>query len=711
MDCKEQSVPDLIGLSNRRYLIPIYQRKYSWGSSQWQQLFNDILALDKRKKHFLGPVVLTSPENLPGNISHQYIIDGQQRMITMSILYKALHDVALSHPVMQDLHFCSRLMESVLVHRYDDTDNRFRVQPNRENFTEYKTLFSGEKIKPNSLITKCYLYFYARFEKEFIDKGKHLSEFLDRLYYLNFLTIELHHDDDAQVIFESINATGLALTEGDKIRNYILMGCSPEVQKEFYNQYWEKIEANTGDNINYFLRYYLMAQKLSAPRLKTLYQDFKGFWEEQKDKREILKQILTYSKIYRELTTPEDVPYDPNDEFSKVLFRLVSGDILRMTGPFLLPAIDYCRTKGREQDILEILKILESFLVRRIICRYNKNSYTTIFQPLHFEVESLMRQGNHTYPEALTIRLMQKKRRQKFPDNQELLDNFITMQFYGTLLKEEQAYLLARLETGNMKEGESHRDVLEKLNDGAYTIEHIMPRKLTPEWEEALGKDAAEIHENYLHTIGNITITAYNSSLSNRSFKDKKSMKNGFDDSPLRLNEYLKTIDHWNKKTIEKRATLLYKKAIELWPYFEVPNQLTQANIEQRPLNLYDDFTFTELKSFQYKNIISKHTSWTEAMPKLLEIMQKENPDNIILTDNDPKEWQGNPRISKSDTNTKIKLIKELFQQCGLKESDLIFNVEVKEPNDPNENLEDYAPSSEDLESSEVHEELPDYNS
>lgn len=691
MDCKEQDVLTFLSQPSR-YKIPIYQRRYSWDNPQWVQLFNDILAIEERKKHFLGSVVLSSPVSVAAYVTHQYVIDGQQRIVTISILLKAIYDLASSLNSQDDYAVCQRVMDSNLIHLHDDTDNRFRVQPVGDDFLDYKILFNSDGQEGSSRIARCYRFFRDQLRKKFIDKGKGLANFTFSLHNLYFLVLVLHPEDDAQVIFESINATGLALTESDKIRNFILMKASPEQQLHYYRKYWEKIEENSGDELNHFIRYYLMTKDSPNPRIKTLYEDFKKFWAEVTDKEATLGEMLRYSEIYRSITVPLAYPYDPRNELSRILFRLTSSKLLRIVSPLLLKAIDYCKQEGKEQEIVEVLLTIESFVVRRLICQIGKNVDTNLFRPLHRRVLQIANEKQIGYNEALKIALLRNKRTSRYPSDKEFYEKFTSFELYTSIPKEVQRYILARLESGNSREGESHRDVLEKLEAGQYSIEHIMPRKLSPEWEQELGNGALEVHEKYIHTLGNITLTAYNSNYSNRTFAEKKAMGNGFNSSPLRLNAMLKTTNRWNATAIVARAEQLFKIALTLWPRSGDAQQ--SSGVEDRPLNLYDDFAFTALKGYEYKGVPANGDSWNAALEGLLDRLKEAHPDNVLLAEISQSKWRRD--IDKNDTNSKIKAVKRLFRSCGLDERNLIFYVEQKGEYDDDINPLDFSPTLED---------------
>lgn len=701
MDFKEQDVLSFLGQLSR-YKIPIYQRRYSWDNPQWSQLFSDILAIQARVKHFLGSIVLTCPDGGNAYNSYQYIIDGQQRIITLSVLLKAIHDVASS---LEDCSVRKRIMDFSLIFPHDETDNRFRVQPLGDDFFEYRALFSEQPGSGDSRLARCYRFFRDGLENLVVAKGKSLAAFTFSLQSLYFLVLVLQPNDDAQVIFESINATGLALTESDKIRNFILMKCSSDLQRHYYHDYWEKIEKNTGDDINNFIRYYLMAAKGGDARIKSLYEDFKGVWvkeDVQKNIEGTLSELLRYSVAYRDITVPDAFPYSQRSELSKVLFRLTRGKLLRLASPFLLKAIDYCQSVGREQDILPILTTIEAFNVRRLVCQINRNADTGTFRPLHSRVMQIMGEENRTYPDALEIALLRNRRNSRFPTDAEFHEKFISFQLYTTLPKEMQLYLIARLEAGDSKEGESHRDVLDKFKDANYTIEHIMPRKLTPEWLRELGACAQNVHETYLHTIGNITISAYNPCYSNRTFAEKKSIANGFDYSPIRLNAYLKNINCWNQSAILDRAEWLFKKALKLWPVKAV--SLQRSALEERPLNLHDDFAFTNLKSYQYKGKRVSGDSWTRALTDLLKTIKEANSENFFVREINDDWWEN--VISRTHTNSKIRILKRLFKSCGLDERDLIFFVEPKNEGDDDVNLLDYSAAAMDGDDQDEAQEL-----
>ena len=356
-------------------------------------------------------------------------------------------------------------------------------------------------------------------------------------------------DDNPQLIFESLNSTGLDLSEGDKIRNFILMGLPSKEQDDYYDKYWHKIEVCTKYDVSAFIRDYLSVKQQAIPQQKKIYINFKDYVELSKiDTEPLLSEMLAYAKRYQILLDGNS----GNSVLDACILRLNRLETT-VTRPFFLEVLRlYNEDKVTLAQVTEIFLTTENYLFRRTICDLPTNALNKIFLLLHREIIRYD-STDDDYVEKLKYALLSKKERARFPDDDEFAQAFVDRQIY-LMNGKNKIYILERLENYGTSED---KDVYRHCDDGTYSIEHIMPQHLTPVWQKELGEDYAIIHEEWLHRIANLTLTAYNSKYSNSSFTEKKTMENGFDDSGIRMNTWIAKKDKWTLSEIEERSQYL----------------------------------------------------------------------------------------------------------------------------------------------------------
>lgn len=380
--------------------------------------------------------------------------------------------------------------------------------------------------------------------------------------------------DNPQLIFESLNSTGLDLSQADLIRNYVLMGLEPERQKRIYNDYWYPMEQNFGHaeyspQFNRFMRDYLTVKSRvgTIPKMDEVYEIFKTYLRNYIDRvpdsseaiEHVVAEVYRYSKYFANLAFQKEKDDQIND-----LFGSINKLKVDVAYPFLLEVYDdYSRSRLRKDEFLGILKLVESYVFRRAICEIPPNSLNKTFATLSRRIDK------HNYLESTQAAFLSLDSYRRFPIDDEFWFKFMVRDVYNF---RSRNYLLDKLENHDRKK--------ETVNIESYTIEHIMPQneKLSAAWQKDLGDDWEKVHAEYLHTIGNLTLTGYNSELSDRPFKDKRDMKDGFADSPIRLNGTLRKLDHWNMAEIEKRADLLASMAINIWRFPD----LSASNIDKQ---------------------------------------------------------------------------------------------------------------------------------
>ena len=496
---------------DKRFVIPVYQRNYDWKIEQCKQLYDDLVKIvkDHRKSHFFGSLV--SVYNPNGSNEEYLVIDGQQRLTTVSLLFLAMYNLLNDGYVVSKKETLQRrIMDEYLVDEYEQNDTRIKLKPVKNDRTAFSKLFAdpADYIRESNL-TVNYKYFYERIKSREIT----IDELFDAICCLEIINVKLNSEDNPQLIFESLNSTGLDLSEGDKIRNFILMGLPVKEQNEYYETYWNKIEIYTKYDVSAFIRDYLSVKQQQTPSQTKIYLSFKDYVGLSKIPTEpLLKDMLEYAKRYELLLDGNT----GNKVLDACIYRLNRLETT-VTRPFLLEVLRM-RDEGNlsSEQVQEIFLITENYLFRRSICEMPTNALNKIFLLLHREI--CRYDGTEdNYVEKFKFALTSRKERGRFPDNEEFAQMFITKPIY-LMQSKNKVYIFERLENFNTKED---KDIYRHCDEGDYSIEHIMPQHLTPEWQKELGKNYEEVHETWLHRIANLTLTGYNSKYSNNSFKDK----------------------------------------------------------------------------------------------------------------------------------------------------------------------------------------------
>ncbi|MGL2480646.1 GmrSD restriction endonuclease domain-containing protein [Helicobacter pylori] len=547
MDAKAMKLLDFIGKSQeKQFVIPVYQRVYSWGKEQCKQLWDDIIKTggnDQIEGHFIGSIVFVHDGLYSTNHNELLIIDGQQRLTTITLLFIALRNHSNDE-------YKRKKIESYLINNNKDGDKKFRLILSESDKDTLLSLIDKNKRKPSEPSVKI-MENFKLFEKWISENTDKLETIVKGLEKLMIVWIALEKGkDDPQLIFESMNSKGIELTQTDLIRNYIIMETeTEEKQKDFYNGYWRAMEENFKQNetlFNRFVRHYLTIKTGKIPNIKKVYEAFKDY--QQKGGIEIedlLKDLQKYCGYFCQIAFKKEADKDLN----KALSFLVDLE-MDVVYPLLLELYsDYSDGVLSNQDFTPIIDLTESYLCRRAVCGFGSNGLNKIFPSFIKKIDKKQ------YLKSVEKHFGSLKGNQRFPNNDEFKDSFITIDFYH--LKKSK-YFLERLENPGTKE---------PVDTQKCDIEHIMPQTLNPKWEGDLGENFKAIHEKYLHTIGNLTLTGYNSEYRNKPFKEKKDMEKGFKQSPLRLNQSLKDLESFGEEEIEKRANDLADWALKIWTY------------------------------------------------------------------------------------------------------------------------------------------------
>jgi len=547
----------------KQFIVPIYQRKYSWTKQQCKQLWNDIIRAgkdDSIEGHFAGSIVYIGKGVYQSTAVPQLlVIDGQQRLTTLTLLLIALRKV------IADSEGTFDITKKKITNRYlvnnDEDDDLYNKLILTEGDKDTLLKLISETPLPNEHSKRIYENY--QFFLEQISVGKiDLNLLYKGISKLMIVDISLEKDkDDPQLIFESLNSTGLDLSQADLIRNYVLMRLEPKEQAGLYTNYWHPMEKSFGSLndsslFDRFMRDYLTVKTGRISNIKNVYSDFKKFVRDQKEKtiQQVVEDIYQYSKYFVKLAFQTDGAQDINEVLMDI--NALKVDV---SYPFLMEVYnDYEERKLTKDEFIEILRTVESYVFRRAICGVPTNSLNKTFSTMTGEIDK-----DH-YLESIHALFLLKDTYKRFPDDDELMRELIVKDVYNF---RNRNYLLRKLENQDRKE---------IVNIESYTIEHIMPqnKNLSSEWKKDLGDNWKEIQKNLLHTLGNLTLTRYNSELSDRPFKEKVQLKGGFKDSPLYLNKNLAEIEVWNEDEIIKRGQFLAKQALHIWKYPSLPEDV-----------------------------------------------------------------------------------------------------------------------------------------
>lgn len=618
-----------LGGADKRFMIPVYQRNYAWKIPQCKKLYDDLIKVIKmnRENHFLGSIV--SVYN-PDSYAQEYlIIDGQQRLTTISLLLLALyHSIKQGVVKSNNNQLAQKIYEEYLIDKYQSDETKIKLKPIRQDNYAFQTLFETNKEHiESSDITVNYEYFKTRIQWEEITS----DDLFDSICRIIIVDITLNHEDNPQLIFESLNSTGLDLEEGDKIRNYIFMGITPKKQTLYYKKYWSVIEQYTRYHVSDFLRHYLSVKQQKIPTIRKVYTAFKEYAELESDTEMILKDMEQYAKWYEKILFAKTHSKKINDALTRWKKLDFSVSI-----PFLLEIFDiWTQNILTDKEVIEILEYIESYLFRRMICDLPTNALNKVFISLDKEIVRL--DGTREqYVKKLKYIFENKKEKMQFPSDTIFLECLTTKNIYAMSNKAKQ-YILERLENGNNMECKNIYDMLEK---GICSIEHIMPQQLTPAWKIALGQNWKEIHDIWLHRLANLTLTAYNGYYSNKTFSEKRDMeKIGLKESGFRINQMIAQKQQWTLKEMEERNEELKKTALQLWTF-------TKSNYEptKKVLTYYtleDEYCFTgkNIIKFQFQGVEQTVKTWADFFQKVL-VMLHETDKTVLnqLTENNNKE-------------------------------------------------------------------------
>ena len=596
----------------KQFVIPIYQRTYSWHQAQCEQLFKDILRVsnsDKIHGHFIGSVVYFQQSiHTVSDVPKLLVIDGQQRLTSITLLIAALAEFIKENETSLETN-ATKLKNYYLFNAEEDGDLYFKLLLTRSDKQTLMDLLKGVTPgEPKSLrVHENFQYFKQKINAE------NIVNVYNGLMRLFIVDVALEKDvDNPQLIFESLNSTGLDLSQADLIRNYVLMGQEVSLQTELYEKYWYPMEQSYGTEYSKrfdgFMRDYLSVKTGSISNIGQVYDAFKQFVQSDSTPAsisEVVADIHRFSEFYVNMVLHKE----PVAMLLKA-FKRISRLKVDVSYPFLLAVYrDYAEQVVSEEDFYQILCLVENYVFRRAICGIPTNSLNKTFANLYKSI------CKDSYLESVQATFLLLESYKRFPNDVEFQKEIVAKDVYNF---RNRNYLLDRLENYQRKE---------HVNVDEYTIEHILPQNpnLSNEWQIMLGEDWQSIQTEFLHTLGNLTLTGYNSELSDRPYNQKKIIEGGFNDSPIRLNDSLRTTETWTAQQIKKRAEELGQKARNVWlaPTLsddQLARYKPQVKVSaQYSLNDYEYLTGDMFELYQglKKRIMNIDSSVTEEYKKL----------------------------------------------------------------------------------------------
>ena len=536
----------------KQFTVPIFQRRYSWDEEECDQLWEDILGVGQKEEtpsHFFGSIVSTvSTEDGNPRVPNIRVIDGQQRLATLSLLLSALGRAIEERNV--EIGIDRRQLEGYyLFNERESGKLRYKqllTRHDRQTFIDL--LDRGEAEDRDSILVANYQIFERKL------KSVDLQTVYKGIQKLLIVDISLDsRSGSAQQIFESLNSTGVPLTEADKIRNYVIMEQEPHLQDRLYENYWYPMEESFGTHyakrFDLFIRDYLTLKRGQFLKKGDVYKIFKTYVADKTrlvSLEEVIKEIVNFSKHYLRIILPWK--WEKNQELKDCL-----RDIHTLKAEVVFPVLlhfyeGYTQGRIEKVDMIEMFRLIESYIFRRVICNVptaslNRN-FASLAGKLSDKYDSLENLRSSFYLMSGTLR---------FPSDDEFKREFLTKDVYHL---RNCKYLLGKLENYRRKQ---------PIHPDNYTIEHVMPQELSREWRAELGDNYGEVYETYLHTIGNLTLTGHNAELSNRPFKEKQEIYGDFHHRQLQLNASLREVERWNETAIENRAKMLLEKALKIW--------------------------------------------------------------------------------------------------------------------------------------------------
>lgn len=570
MEAKQKQIVEFLSTTNTQFTIPVYQRNYDWEEKQCLKLFDDISKVATNidvVSHFIGSIVYLHEGVYTVGKKEFSIIDGQQRLTTLTLLLCAIYHKAR---ILNAKEISDMIYDRYLTDRYINGEDKFKLIPVGENLEILKKIMYGKFDDITEEERSSNMYTNYKFFEENIESLETITQIDVGIQKLIYVDIALERGkDDPQKIFESLNSTGLDLSQGDLIRNFVLMNLQREEQSRIYSEYWIPIENNTklygGSKINTkisdFMRDFLTLEFGKIPNQSKVFEEFKSNYEYTSlEKMEIeLKKIKKYSMIYSMILNPEK---EKDKEIRRHLKYLKALD-QNVINPFLLGVYnDYIDSKINKSILVQVMELIQNFIWRRYICGESTSGLNKIFMKLYEKIDP------NNYYESIEKYIVRKN----FPDDKSLKESLKIKPLYKD--REKLLYVFERIENAG------HNELVDVHNDNI-TIEHIFPQKPNENWSKLISESEYEKMLSLKDTLSNLTLTGSNSNLGNKTFIEKRDLPiKGYKDSKLFLNKWLSEQEEWNLSKMYERFNELFKNIIKIWKTPILSNNEEIADID-----------------------------------------------------------------------------------------------------------------------------------
>ena len=581
----------------KQFVVPLFQRPYSWTRSKWQNLWDDLDELcdsEDPRSHFIGSIVTMQTASVPEGVPKFLLIDGQQRLTTIFVFLSLLRNAARSAG---DEELAEEIDKTLLVNPYKKGNDHFKILPTQRDRAAFHQLIKFDGTIPGGLLGSAYSFFERKLKDVPIGRIQRLKKVISE--QLSVVSIVLDKDDNPYLVFESLNAKGEPLTQADLVRNFFFLKIHADHQEEIHARLWEPMENALEDRLTEFIRHHLMGDG-SAVRNDSVYFTLKERLGSG-DATQLLERLSASAKHYRKLLHPSEAEPELRDGLAHLNRLEVSTAY-----PFLLRCYEEV-AKGTlaRAEFRSIIDCIENFIVRRFVCSVPTNQLNKIFAPLFNQIQS---GGHASLPEGIRRILAAKG----YPKDAEFRSRLIDTKLYGPSDRlSKTRFLLECIDRSfGHKEAVDYEDKL--------TIEHVMPQSLTEDWKTHLGDQWEVTHELLLHTLGNLTLTKYNSELSNTNFFAKQAM---LAQSHFSMNDYFATVSTWKEEDIEVRAEKLADITVQIWPDFG-----TEASDATEPSIVA---TSGRPKSLSFMGQRHEVASWRDVLEVTLNTIAERDPDEF----------------------------------------------------------------------------------
>ncbi len=563
MNASETKLQQIIE-GEKQYVVPLFQRAYSWSDKEWRTLWDDLIDLyeqESPRPHFIGSIVTIPTTSVPEGVAKYLLIDGQQRLTTIFVLMAVLRDRIKGQELAEEIH------NTLLVNPYKKGNDKFKLLPTQFDRGAFHILIEDNaKIENGAQISKSYLYFERQFKKNNLDIAKFKKIVTN---YLSLVSIVLDPNDNPHLVFESLNAKGRPLTQSDLIRNYFFMRIHVDQQEEKYSRFWQPMQSALDENLTEYIRHFLM-RRGAAVNKSDVYFALKE--QVQIDNAvDYLQELARFAGYYEKLLFPEK----ESDTLIRSGVSRLNRIEVTVAYPFLLNVYDeYQSSRITASQFADILNVLENFMIRRFVCNVPSNALNKIFPTLYIQI---FEKNPDDFVAAMKSILQSKG----YPRDYEFRDRIKDVKLYGA----GDRLIKTKLILESLEESYGHKESV-SFEKAAITIEHILPQTPTDWWKNHLGDDWEMIHELWLHTLGNLTLTGYNSELSNDDFDAKREKLN---ESHLEINRYFDGVTTWRVEDIKNRSDQLAELALKVWPYFgdDKPTQNQMDVTGTKPVGLW----------------------------------------------------------------------------------------------------------------------------